>query len=63
MVGCEGVGNSHQNPVLCFAAPGVLLDGSHKLNGLLVQHLSDALWREKQRKKGKMESQLHNVNT
>lgn len=41
--GCERVGVSHQDSVLCFAAPRVLLDGSHKLNGLLVQHLSDAL--------------------
>lgn len=49
--GCEGVGVSHQDPVLRFAAPCVLLDGSHKLNGLLVQHLPDALWREEQREK------------
>lgn len=47
--GCEGVGVSHQDPVLCFAAPCVLLDGSHKLNGLFVQHLPDALWREEHR--------------
>ena len=44
--GCEVAGVSHQNPVLRFAAPRVLLDGSHKLNGLLVQHLPDALCRE-----------------
>lgn len=48
MVWSEGV--AHQNSVLWFAAPGVLLDGSHKLNGLLVQHLPDVLWKVQETK-------------
>lgn len=46
--GCGCV--SHQDPVLRFAASCVLPDGAHKLNGLLVQHLPDALWREEARR-------------
>lgn len=47
----EDVGVSHQNPVLWFATPGVLFDGSHKLNRLFVQRPPDALWEEERRKK------------
>lgn len=70
--GCGCV--SHQDPVLCFATSCVLPDGANKLNGLLVQHLPDALWRQEPRGGGRKGQErerewerqnvsLHNVNT